>query len=1090
MGKQFLREKKVLVSLVLVLLMISGVFAGVVIQQSKNSTDTRSSASVANGVKLAFLPQTSDPSVMRVKPLSGVSSVSSSEGTGNIAVANTFYPVLKLTVPVSSVGAPLTAASKIRIVYPVTAAGIDQYGWTMSKPSVGNISAKSRSGVSLTPSVGDLNNNNFFGVYYFDLKPAAGITMADSIEITIKNVTTQSISVNNNPIQIFADKLGNNNFVKFADVLFHVMSKAADSVKIFVDPQYTPGQGVRVNATPIYSYDVYQRDSTGEILYDYGWVPKIKYRYPLNDELYSGAVSLRVGSGSTTQVIWPDGSSSATKPEYTFNIAPQSGCLRNCTTSIQSVRPAGQGYFYLEGKVAGKNFDVSFGKSNMSSSNFLADTGLAGKKLYFGDWHSHYTDNNSNLVDDVNFGKLGYKADFVGATNKTSYEYYPQNKQITAADFNAYLAQNRTLEQPGQFLALPNEEWPKVISQYNPFRSTLESNPTGTSSVAANWIHQMILFRSEDRTGFYSSESAEYANFFTVMQKARELNAVVAPHHMGIYPSPFYDSDVQAAARVVGFNGWDAGDQNRGMENFLVQGAKMGFVGESDSHQGTAAEGGVTGIYLDSLSRDTLLDSVKRRDTYASSSFGRPELYFAMTSPTKVEMGKEGQVAVGTKPTFRIKVLMSTPVNQVVIKRGSYGSPIIKKTLVFGTDNANDDIQPAPAGSVKCTNQNNLYMDCTFTETDADNYNFYYLAVGSHYGCNVTWYSYTNEVCAFSSPIWITRSDVNFIYGDSFNNVGEQGKEALLKTRFLVQPGHAAAEVKNLALMLTNNYPTKDLTLNSFKKSTNVSSQANNNWYQTLVNDNGMIVDFKVRNINGQWVFAGLNYQKLLGGRCNYLDDSCMQVFAKPGENKILYLYTDGTYSYSKTSCNPGNMSRCTYAMLNAAKSTISVNKYPAFTADVLDVSWDIQFEPVIGERIYELYTTAFTKDGRAQGWRRGGAVLANPTIPSGAFKVVSANSDANGMVSLTPASPLNDNAAGIEGIGNIYFTVADVSASAPCSFLNEDWYSTNALYKLPNATFQYRLKGERGPRKLCYYLKDAYGLQSQTFEIPVNKTN
>lgn len=757
----------------------------------------------------------------------------------------------------------------------------------------------------------------------------------------------------------------------------------------------------------------------------------------------------------------------------------------------------GNSFFSLEARVGGYGYDGRFGISNPSSSDnfFLAGTGQAGKRIYLGDWHSHYTDNKSTLEDDINYGKLGFKSDFIGATNKTFYDSYPQNKQITLDDFKRYVAANDQYNANGQFLSVPNEEWPKVITYYNPYRSSLES-PTVLGNPGANltlnWVHNMMLFKDATNAPFFGGGDPANANFFQVTKKFYNSNSVMIPHHSSFYDWKFYDSTSQADMRVYAFNGYEGGwDATTGVDKMMLSGAKMGFVGESDSHQGTAAEGGLSGVYLSSLDRSSLIDAIKRRDVYASSSFGKPLVYFAMTGPVGAEMGKENFLSPGQKPTFKTRVLLSSPIQKITVWRGAYG----------GTTNESLDIAVRSGNTVTGVNGatcnragNSLnYVDCTWTDTSATNYNYYYINGGNSDLCtrrdtwNFTMYA---EHCFWSSPIWITRSNTNFVYGDLFNNVADQGWQTTLKTRFVVNPSSSANDTTNLAIFLGNDYPTKNLTLNSFR----FNGSSDNDWYKNKTVRQGNIVDFKVRKINGVWQFAGLDYRKVLGGQCNNpLDNSCVMAALPAGDKtpegfaKYIGLNTDGTYTTNPIRCTRGTYDEvCSYAILNVSQSKITQGRYSGYPADMIDVEWVVSYSEFVKERIYEMYTNAASTTGLPQGWRRVGSVLAHPTGPSGTIDAAS-SADTKGNITLKFTEAPSDDYGGATGVGNAYFRVTDVDATQNCSFLNEDWLSTDAVAK-QNYTFKYQLRGVGGQRRICYYFKDLYGLESFPASFVVEK--
>lgn len=184
-----------------------------------------------------------------------------------------------------------------------------------------------------------------------------------------------------------------------------------------------------------------------------------------------------------------------------------------------------------------------------------------------------------------------------------------------------------------------------------------------------------------------------------------------------------------------------------------------------------------------------------------------------------------------------------------------------------------------------------------------------------------------------------------------------------------------------------------------------------------------MSVDFKVRRINGILAFVGFDYQKFTSNRCSNADSSCVSVSAYHGEAKMIYLYnlyTNGVATPNKIKCNSRNIGNCSYAWLDASKSRINqtVVNYSFGPLEVVD--WSIGFDPIVVERIYDLYANSFMNDSRPQGWRRIGAVLANPTTPNGTLKV---NSVSNGNVNLGIKNMPTDYSGSIKGVGNVFFS-------------------------------------------------------------------
>lgn len=245
----------------------------------------------------------------------------------------------------------------------------------------------------------------------------------------------------------------------------------------------------------------------------------------------------------------------------------------------------------------------------------------------------------------------------------------------------------------------------------------------------------------------------------------------------------------------------------------------------------------------------------------------------------------------------------------------------------------------------------------------------------------------------------------------------------------------------------------------------------------------GLSVDFKVRYIDGKHQFVTFDYSRI--DSCNYRENECIGLRFSPGEDIKIYINTDASYSTARIPCTSTSLARCSYASLDVAKSSINIREAKEYwDLKVIDVTWNISFEPIVGERLYELYTQSFLKTGDQQGWRRAGAVLANPTIPSGELKAVSTK---NGVVQLKMIQPATDSTGSIVGVGNVFFRVTDVASDQSCEYLNEPWFSTPAMMST-NGTVEYKLKGPKGKRKICYNFKDAYGLVSEFQTIEVMK--
>ncbi|KEI69314.1 DUF3604 domain-containing protein [Endozoicomonas elysicola] len=97
--------------------------------------------------------------------------------------------------------------------------------------------------------------------------------------------------------------------------------------------------------------------------------------------------------------------------------------------------------------------------------------------------------------------------------------------------------------------------------------------------------------------------------------------------------------------------------KNNTVVDFLNRGKKWGFVANSDGHDGNPGYGGVTGVYTDTLTRESIFDALHNRQTIATThprmvmdfnvndahlgqtitSTGSVDLYFRVAAPRKLK---------------------------------------------------------------------------------------------------------------------------------------------------------------------------------------------------------------------------------------------------------------------------------------------------------------------------------------------------------------------------------------------------------------------------------------------------------------------
>ena len=99
--------------------------------------------------------------------------------------------------------------------------------------------------------------------------------------------------------------------------------------------------------------------------------------------------------------------------------------------------------------------------------------------------------------------------------------------------------------------------------------------------------------------------------------------------------------------------------------DFLNRGKKWGMVANSDGHDGNPGYGGVTGVYSDGLTRDSIFDAIKNRQTICTT---HPRMAMDFTANGK-QMGST--ITADGDVNLKVLILAPRPLTKVdIIKNG------------------------------------------------------------------------------------------------------------------------------------------------------------------------------------------------------------------------------------------------------------------------------------------------------------------------------------------------------------------------------------------------------------------------------------
>ena len=249
--------------------------------------------------------------------------------------------------------------------------------------------------------------------------------------------------------------------------------------------------------------------------------------------------------------------------------------------------------------------------------NFVAtpEFWAKGTKTFFGDVHVHsnYSQcgwpNNMNLPDKLAYARDVLKLDFVAPGDHIEHmnddQYAQYCKEVNAAN------------EPGKFVTLASYEW-KVIQHI------------------AVQGHRIVYFRDDFGPAFRGTDEATAT--------PKRLNAtlknygkpVMAPRHHPTYLNNWntFDPVMEPVTEIMSSNGSSEREGGPLQQSFdgrrfplpgnyiqdgLIRGNLMGFIGGSDGHNLMPASNGLTGVIAPELTREAIWDAIHNRRCYATT---------------------------------------------------------------------------------------------------------------------------------------------------------------------------------------------------------------------------------------------------------------------------------------------------------------------------------------------------------------------------------------------------------------------------------------------------------------------------------------
>lgn len=339
------------------------------------------------------------------------------------------------------------------------------------------------------------------------------------------------------------------------------------------------------------------------------------------------------------------------------------------------------------------------------------------RKLYFGDLHGH-----TGISDG-----LGRSVD----------SYFAYGRDVADVDFVA-------LTDHGHF------DWPGNIRAVQSFHDEGEYVTLLAQEAGSGPNHMNLYFR-RDNTEHMSQWQNEFRNFqswiLNQYNSDGQQEVMTGPHHFAyergqqaddLYPFGLWDDKVARFVEVYSSHGTSeflgnprplpvpSEDESKYMQAGLAKGLKFAVIGASDNHDSKPGRsqwghyaGGLSGIWADELSRESLWQSVWNRDVFATSA-DRIYLDFSLKSASNE----------------------SHRMGRIVSNKGE----LVLNAYIIGKTDKLDVVIIRDNQEIYNTRTSNGLIELNFTDNPEVGEHFYYLRV-----------SQDNGERAWSTPIWVSQ---------------------------------------------------------------------------------------------------------------------------------------------------------------------------------------------------------------------------------------------------------------------------------------------------------------------------------------------
>ena len=290
--------------------------------------------------------------------------------------------------------------------------------------------------------------------------------------------------------------------------------------------------------------------------------------------------------------------------------------------------------------------------------------------LVWADLHGHtrYSDGSGAPDDYFRYARDVARLEVIALTDHDHWGLSPLDENPARQAEIVALA--KTYHEPGRFVTLPGYEW-------------------------TSWLHgHRHVLAFDDELPMFSALDPASDRPDELWAALRGRPVLTFAHHSAGAPiatdwnfAP--DPELEPVTEIVSVHGSseaadapapiDEAIEGNFVRDVLLHGARLGFIGSGDSHDGhpglaeiSAGQGGLAGIFTAGLDRAHLLSALKRRHTFATNGI-RPWLEVSIDG---VAMGGTLVTTASPDPLLRIRYEATAPIESVELIRSSHRAKV------------------------------------------------------------------------------------------------------------------------------------------------------------------------------------------------------------------------------------------------------------------------------------------------------------------------------------------------------------------------------------------------------------------------------